>query len=101
MPALSFPAARISRAGRAPELNPEDADYSGPGLLYAVCGVLFPLPMAITVNVLGTLLMAGLSYGHVRSVWGKSPVEWSKETRDKILAALGLKARLVIEEIDE
>ena len=42
--------------------------------------------------------LAGLSYGHVRAVWGKSPVEWSKETRDKILAALGLKATLVIED---
>lgn len=45
--------------------------------------------------------MAGLSYGYVRSLWGKSPTEWPRETRDKILAALGLKARLVIEEIDE
>ncbi len=33
------------------------------GLLYAVSGVLFPLPGAILVNLLGTLLMAGLSYG--------------------------------------
>ncbi len=42
------------------------------GLLYAVCGVLFPLPMAITVNVLGTLLMAGLSYGLGRQLGGSS-----------------------------
>lgn len=42
--------------------------------------------------------MAGLSYSYVRSVWGKSPAEWPKDTRDKILAALGLKATLVIED---
>ena len=45
--------------------------------------------------------MAGMSYSYIRSVWGKSPAEWPKDTRDKILTALGLKARLVIEEIDE
>lgn len=45
--------------------------------------------------------MAGLSYGHVRSVWGKRPAEWPKETRDKLLAALGLRARLVIEDAGE
>ena len=40
------------------------------GLLYAVSGVLFPLPAAILVNLLGTLLMAGLSYGFGRQLGG-------------------------------
>ena len=40
------------------------------GLLYAVSGLLFPLPMAILVNLLGTLLMAGLSYGFGRRLGG-------------------------------
>lgn len=45
--------------------------------------------------------MSGLSYSHVRSVWGKSPAEWTQETRDKILPALGLKARLIVEDAGE
>ena len=40
------------------------------GLLYAVSGILFPLPMAIGVNVLGTLFMAGLSYGFGKQLGG-------------------------------
>ncbi len=40
------------------------------GLLYAVSGILFPLPSAILVNLLGTLLMAGLSYGFGRQLGG-------------------------------
>ena len=44
---------------------------------------------------------AGLSYSYVRTVWGTSPTEWPRETRDKLLAALGLKARLVIEDAGE
>ena len=40
------------------------------GLLYAVSGILFPLPMAILVNVLGTLLMAALSYGFGKRLGG-------------------------------
>ena len=40
------------------------------GLLYAVSGVLFPLPEAILMNVVGTLLMAGLSYGFGRQLGG-------------------------------
>ena len=40
------------------------------GLLYAVSGVLFPLPLAVGVNLLGTLLMAGLSYGFGRQLGG-------------------------------
>jgi uncharacterized membrane protein YdjX (TVP38/TMEM64 family) len=42
------------------------------GVLYAVSGILFPLPMAILVNLLGTLLMAGLSYGLGRRLGGGS-----------------------------
>ena len=41
------------------------------GLLYAVSGILFPLPGAILVNLLGTLLMAGLSYGFGRRLGGE------------------------------
>ena len=40
------------------------------GLLYAVSGILFPLPLAVAVNLLGTLLMAGLSYGFGRQLGG-------------------------------
>ncbi len=40
------------------------------GLLYAVSGVLFPLPAAVAVNLLGTLLMAGLSYGFGKQLGG-------------------------------
>ena len=40
------------------------------GLLYAVSGILFPLPAAIGMNLLGTLLMAGLSYGFGRQLGG-------------------------------
>jgi len=42
------------------------------GAVYAVSGILFPLPMAITVNILGTLLMAGLSYSLGHRLGGKS-----------------------------
>ncbi len=33
------------------------------GLIYALSGILFPLPLAVAVNLLGTGLMASLSYG--------------------------------------
>ncbi len=33
------------------------------GILYALSGILFPLPLAVAVNLLGTGLMAFLSYG--------------------------------------
>lgn len=45
---------------------------------------------------------AGLSYEYVRKVFASgSPVLWPAETRDKILAVLGLKAHLVIEDAEE
>ena len=40
------------------------------GILYAASGVLFSLPLAILVNLLGTLLMAALSYGMGRRLGG-------------------------------
>ncbi len=33
------------------------------GVIYALSGILFPLPLAVAVNLLGTGLMASLSYG--------------------------------------
>ena len=45
---------------------------------------------------------AGLSYEYTRKVFASgSPVTWPADTRDKILAVLGLKARLVIEDAEE
>lgn len=45
---------------------------------------------------------AGLSYEYTRKVFSSgSPEGWPVETRDKILAVLGLKARLVIEDAEE
>ena len=44
---------------------------------------------------------AGLSYEYTRKLFASgSPVGWPVETRDKILAALGLRARLVIEDAE-
>lgn len=44
----------------------------------------------------------GLSYDYTRKVFSMgSPAVWPPDTRDKILAALGLKARLVIEDAEE
>jgi len=42
------------------------------GVVYAVSGILFPLPMAVTVNILGTVLMAGMSYGLGYRLGGRS-----------------------------
>ena len=43
----------------------------------------------------------GISYEYMRKLWASgSPVGWPVETRDKILAVLGLRARVVIE-VDE
>lgn len=45
---------------------------------------------------------AGLSYEYTRKVFSMgSPAVWPPESRDKILAALGLQARLVIEDAGE
>lgn len=45
---------------------------------------------------------AGLSYEYTRKVFSSgSPEGWPVDTRDKILAVLGLKARLVIEDAEE
>lgn len=42
---------------------------------------------------------AGLSYDYTRKVFSMgSPSVWPPDTRDKILEALGLRARLVIED---
>ncbi len=38
------------------------------GVLYAASGVLFPMPEAILINVLGTLVMASVSYALARGV---------------------------------
>ena len=40
------------------------------GILYALSGILFPLPLAVAVNLLGTGLMAALSYGMGRRMGG-------------------------------
>ena len=45
---------------------------------------------------------SGLSYEYTRKLFASgSPVGWPVETRDKVLAALGLKATLVIEPVEE
>ena len=44
---------------------------------------------------------AGLSYSFVRKMFTESPNEWTQESREKVLSALGLRARLVIEEVEE
>lgn len=45
---------------------------------------------------------AGLNYDHTRKVMSMgSPTIWPEESRNKILAALGLRARLVIEDAEE
>jgi hypothetical protein len=45
---------------------------------------------------------AGLSYDYTRKVFSMgSPAVWPPDTRDKILEALGLRARLVIEDAEE
>ena len=45
---------------------------------------------------------SGYSYEYVRKLFASgSPVGWPVETRDKVLAVLGLRARLVIEDAEE
>ena len=45
---------------------------------------------------------SGYCYEYIRKLFASgSPVGWPVEARDKILAVLGLKARLVIEPVDE
>lgn len=54
------------------------------------------------MNLQDIAAAAGLSYEYVRKTFAKgSPTEWPQDTRDKILAALGLRARLVIEDAGE
>lgn len=45
---------------------------------------------------------AGLSYDYTRKVFSMgSPAVWPPDTRDKILEALGLRARLIVEDAGE
>ena len=42
----------------------------------------------------------GYHYDTIRAAFAQPPIEWSPAMRDAILTALGLKARLVIEEAE-
>lgn len=42
------------------------------GILYALSGILFPLPLAIGVNLAGTVLMAAMAYGIGHRVGGEA-----------------------------
>lgn len=45
--------------------------------------------------------ITGYHYDTIRGAWLKHPIDWSPELRENILTALGLKARLVIEDARE
>lgn len=45
--------------------------------------------------------ITGYNYDALRKAFTKGPKEWTPEMRDRILTALGLRARIVIEPIDE
>ncbi len=52
------------------------------GLVYALSGILFPLPAAVAVNLAGTALMAALSYGAGRRLGGKGIDEFVSRNRN-------------------
>ena len=52
------------------------------GLVYALSGILFPLPAAVAVNLLGTVLMASLSYGAGRRLGGEGIDEFVSRNRN-------------------
>jgi hypothetical protein len=44
---------------------------------------------------------AGYSYEGIRKAFTRAPKDWTPDMRDAILAVLGLKAKLVITDVDE
>ena len=54
------------------------------GILYAASGVLFPLPMAVTVNITGTVIMASIPYLFGRKL-GAPAVEKLRESYPKLI----------------
>ncbi len=53
------------------------------GILYAVSGVVFPLPLAIIVNVLGTVIMVSIPYEIGRKA-GNRTLEWIVEKNSNL-----------------
>ena len=52
------------------------------GLVYALSGILFPLPAAVAVNLGGTILMAALSYGAGRRLGAKGIDDFVSRNRN-------------------
>lgn len=74
------------------------------GLLYAACGVIFPLPLAIAVNTLGTIIMCSVPYfigkmagsRMVTSLFDKHPkLQIIKEIQEKNEFLVSFMARIV------
>lgn len=54
------------------------------GVIYAASGLLFPLPMAVTVNIAGTVIMASIPYLFGRKL-GAPAVEKLRESYPKLI----------------
>lgn len=67
------------------------------GILYAACGVLFPLPLAVTVNFLGTIIMTTIPF-FIGKKMGSTAVEriTEKYPKLKILSGLSNKNEIFI-----
>ena len=55
------------------------------GLVYALSGILFPLPAAVALNLAGTVLMAALSYGAGCRLGAKGIDEFVSRNRNAML----------------
>ena len=64
-------------------------------------GVVLARKVQINMDLKTLAGITGYNYDALRKAFVKGPKEWTPEMRDRILTALGLKARLVIEPIDE
>lgn len=62
------------------------------GILYAACGLIFPLPIAFLVNLCGTVIMLSLPYGIGKKA-GNSAVNDIREKYPKVQEVQSLRAQ--------
>lgn len=86
-----MPKTRLERLGK-PKMPPVDLAW----------GAVLARKEQLGLDLKDLAQRAGLSYDYTRKVFSMgSPAVWPPDTRDKILEALGLRARLVIEDAGE